>query len=292
MYPALRPDQVAVVVQGDYAAYMNGLYRAWSAARHPDVNGTGHPVGRNLVSEERAEEMRNRLGEVADLLDAEAWHDDCYSPRSSQALLVEILGNLMMADALELVTGAVSEVRPQQIQFEEVCGRTNFDAIIRGVAGEVIATVESKFTEPGFNTCGYPLERCDGTWWSRPNTRLGCPMADPTPNRAIAGRYWTVAQEDWNVPQEPPGEPTPCPLWASYQAAHNLAETRRLSGTAHWLLLYDERNPYFAHERVGWVPRLKRTETRGWHAMSWQQLLRRAVEHVPELRRLQTLHGL
>lgn len=291
MYPALRPAEIGAVIKDDYATYMSGLCEAWSAAGHPDVDGAGHPKRRKLSAEGRAKEMRRRLGEVADLFPAEKWDEDCCSPRSSQALVVEILGSLERVKALHLVTEAIPEATTCQLLFEKQGGPTNFDAVIRDVAGDFTATLEAKFTERGFNPCRYPSKRCDGTWWARPNTRMGCPMAVAPSNRARAQRYWNVAQQDWNVPIEPPEAATTCPLWASYQAAHNLAETRRLSESAQWLLLYDERNPYFTNEEVGWVPKLRAAGTRNWQAISWQQLLRKAVDRAPRLRRLQTLHG-
>jgi len=291
MYPALRPDQIEAVVKEDYNVYIDELYRAWFAAKHPDVDKDGRPKRRNLSTEGRAEQMHSRLGDVAHLVNAMAWHNDCCSPRSSQALLVEVLGNLQTLNALQFVTESFSEAQPYQIEFEQQAGRTVFDSIIRDAAGGVIATVEATFAEPGFRACDYPMERCDGTWWSRPNVHMGCPMAVTPENRVYAERYWRIAQEDWNVPTVPPEEPTICPLWAAYQASHNMAETRRLGESAYWLLLYDERNPYFTNEQVGWVPKLRATGPRNWHAISWQQLLHKAEETVPQLHHLRTLHG-
>jgi hypothetical protein len=75
-----------------------------------------------------------------------------------------------------------------------------------------------------------------------------------------------------------------------YQAFHNLAETERLGSGVVWILLYDNRNPFFADPFSGWVtilrPRVQRARF-----ISWQELLRAARITDGRIETICKLHG-
>lgn len=284
------PQEIASRVTTDYQHYIKEQYRLWGAAGHPDVGPDGKPRRRVLKPAERTALMRERLGAVASYIPENAWHSDCQSPRSSQALFVEVMGVLKEAGLLSVLhpaglTGGCS------IAFEEVHGRTNFDAVLRYADGQVAATIEAKFTEEGFGTCEYPSTgRCDGTWRERPGHHRGCPMATPSRNRATAERYWSTAVRVLGCPEDPPRTPITCPLWASYQMIHNIAETNSANSAAVWTLIYDSRNPYFSDSRAGWVSMLMALRV-PVHLLTWQALLLTAAPASARIRRLKEIHG-
>lgn len=273
-------------IRSIYKAYLRSLQGLWSAARHPDVSRDGKPRAIALPAYARTAFMRERLGSVTNLFPPHRWHDDCYSPRSSQALAVSVLGFLAETGQLDLlVSGA------EKISFEIKKGRTHFDAVLYRQTDSAVATVECKYTEDGLNRCNYPTKGlCDGTWWSRPGLTLGCPMAKATSNRSYAKRYWAVASATFALPSSPPTEPMECPLMMGYQAFHNLAETERLGSGVVWILLYDNRNPFFADPFSGWVtilrPRVQRARF-----ISWQELLRAARITDGRIETICKLHG-
>lgn len=296
----LSPGQVENVVGEAHQQYLKGLFGLWRKMEHPDVDKTGRPVGREISKRELPGLMQERLGEAAKLMPGTEWHADCYSPRSSQALLVAVAGSLVKGGQLDLL-GKVLGLDDQglEISLEEKHGKTHFDGVLRSRGGHILATIEAKFTEPGLNPCHYPesskkhpTPRCDGTWRDRSGTRLGCPMSASPRNRNLAERYWGVLQSDWDLPAKPPSEPMMCPLRGVYQAVHNLAETRRMAPQATWVLLYDERNPYFGHPEVGCVNYLTSMGTRQWRAVSWQQSIGYLGDRLPEAgRRFVELQG-
>jgi len=208
--------------------------------------------------------------------------------------VVHVLGFLTKANRLDLITQKFTHPVPHSVVFEERKGRTHFDAVVRDRNGGIFATIESKFTERGFGTCLYPngtTPRCDGTWWDRPKTVRGCPMATAARNRPTADRYWDTLHDFFGVPTLPPRQPVTCPLWGSYQLVHNLAETQRLDKAATWILLYDDRNPYFTDARVGWAHCLPQVNPRRIWLLSWQRLLEKAVILIPELNQVRRIHG-
>ncbi len=288
----MTPKEIDQTVEEPYARYMQTLYRLWQECGHPDVAPNGHPRSRALTPAERAVLMRERIGPIADRMPADAWQDHCYSPRSSQALFVEVLGVLMECGRLDLLCPE-RVVSDCTIAFEEVTdGRTKFDGIIRSPDGRVILTIEAKFTERGFSPCKYPADGCcDGTWWARPDQYFGCPMATPGRNRATGARYWETAVRVMNIPGQPPLSLQTCPLWSGYQLFHNCAETYALDQSAAWLLLYDERNPYFADPAVGWAERIK-VLAAGLNTLSWQTLLSQVPAGNQRISRLRAKHGL
>lgn len=289
----LNPNEIVEAVKPTYSQYISALHRLWSIGGHPDVHADGRPRAMSLTAVQRAALMRDRIGPMADLIVADAWHKHCYSPASSQALLVEVMGVLCVANLLRLLApGRVPT--GCRITFEEVHGRTNFDAVLRSPEGGVVLTIESKFTERGLNPCEYPTRGlCDGTWWSRPDEHFGCPMATPRANRTTGSRYWETAVRMMGIPDQPPSSPQQwCPMWVNYQMVHNIAETRFLDPSAVWLLIYDARNPYFSDPAVGCAATLIKASGDGVNVLSWQTLLSEASDASPRIQRLRTLHGL
>jgi len=290
----LKPSEINNAVRPKYKDYLQNLYKYWHEADHPDVNQFGQPRSRRIERNKRASLMRERIGHIADKVPTDEWHRDCFSPRSSQALVVHVLGLLAEADKLDLITRDITRLVPHTVAFEKPKGRTHFDAVLCNRNGKILATIESKFTEKGFSNCSYPKganPRCDGTWWARPGIHRGCPMAAAKRNRSTANRYWDALNEYCGVPTSPPRVPETCPLWAPYQAVHNLAETRQLETSARWILLYDIRNPYFTDAHVGWIPQLEQFSKRNIHLLSWQQVFKKVVNRIPELVQVQRLHG-
>jgi hypothetical protein len=222
-------------------------------------------------------------------MEARDWHEDCYSPRSSQALLVEVMGVMHDQHLLGLLhpDGGPNDF---DISFEEVMGWTTFDAVLRR-DGRVVLTVEAKFTEEGFSKCSYPKNgKCDGTWWARPQQHRGCPMATAPGNTATADRFWNVAVQVFGVMDRPPGEDDrqTCPLWAGYQMFHNIAETQSADPDAIWVFIYDDRNPYFSNNTVGWGNVLSGRER--VHVLTWQALLQNMEAHQ-RIQALMATHG-
>jgi hypothetical protein len=284
------PAEIEEIAGAAYQDYLSDLHRLWLAARHPDVDDQGRPRRRDLSETERGLLMQERIGSFAGRMPAGRWHKDSFSPRSSQALLVEVLGALSASGALDIIGLETDDSATFDVALEEHRGKTNFDAVIRG-GSHVVATVEAKFTEKGFNCCTYPVGgRCDGSWWARPGHARGCPMAAAPANRAVADRYWNAAIQVLGIPETPPPSPVVCPLRAGYQIAHNIAETRTLSSRAAWILLYDERNPFFSHPAVGWA-NVCSFDRAGANAVSWQRIFAAAATRVPQLDRLRGLHG-
>lgn len=289
------PHQIKEHCHISWKSYMDGLYERWLANKHPTVNNEGHPISLELSKDDRFNMMRKLVGTTADLLPPDSWHNHSTSPRSSQALVVAILGNLLKYDALGIFESLL-EIETRNIagvRFETKKGRTHFDAIMNSSEGGIVATIEAKFTEEGFGTCRYPLNRCSGFWHEKPGIPFGCPMALPTRNKNTASRYWAIAQE-LGFMKDPPAKAMICPLWAGYQAVHNLAETRYLFANCRWILLYDERNPYFSgnDKFQGWISVLEKLGTLNWSPISWQRLLRACPKEVlSELKVLIRLHG-
>ncbi len=281
------PAQLRAICDSAHAEYMAQLQKLWLAAGHPDVDGEGRPRARRLGAEERAAVMQERLGPIARRLQKDAWHHDCYSPRSSQALFVAVVAALEGAGATDVICGE----RDVQIEFEKTQGRTHFDAVLRACGKKVVGTLEAKFTEEGFGHCSYPArELCDGSWSAREGVHLGCPMAQPRANRATAERYWSVAAAVFLLEAGQPPTPQTCPLWSGYQIVHNLAETRSLDQGAIWTLVYDERNPYFGDPQCGWVSRLK-SLAGSVRTLSWQDLFSAAMQRGCLVDHLKRLHG-
>jgi hypothetical protein len=294
------PQQLDSLFGEAHRSYLAALQRRWLDHRHPDVDATGRPVSRGLPPREtadgharRTEIMRARVGHLADCVPHGRWDEHCYSPRSSQALLIRVVGALLEAGALGLLAElSGTPTPPITTSLEEIVGTTHFDMVLRD-GGTVTATVEAKFVECGFNACSYPKDgRCSGTWRAR-SDRCGCPLAEAHAEDGIA--YWNAVVEHWGLPEEPPDLPVTCPLDATYQAVHNLARTSELNPQAVWLLLYDERNPYFrgGDGHPGLVRLLRSLGTKRWAPISWQELIAASPDRVRNrLRDLEELHGL
>ena len=65
-----------------------------------------------------------------------------------------------------------------------------------------------------------------------------------------------------------------------------------MATTAEWVLLYDERNPYFSNPDVGCIAYLSLMGTKQWKPVSWQQMIHQLGERLPEAaKRVAELQG-
>jgi hypothetical protein len=208
---------------------------------------------------------------LADALPETAWHRHHLSGGSSQTLAVALLSAGRRADpTLSWLPGAEALGRDHVSLFEAVLAphvlnehprQTNVDWLVVGREGVIAA--EAKLTERGFGTCS-----CEG----RADGRCS--------RRVLARPYWRVAERSLEIRRFP--ESRHCPLGTAYQAVRNVAAAQAIAGqdrSAAFLVLYDERNPYFtgAGRWPGWIAILEGLmtySTMRFGALSWQSLLR------------------
>jgi hypothetical protein len=197
---------------------------------------------------------------LAELLPDRLWHQFHRFGGSSQTLAIALLSAATEADqslswlpgaeSLGSVRGGLFEVELAEHVLNERPRQTTIDWLVLGTDGVIAA--EAKFTEKGFGTCSC-RRRSEGV----------------CARRVLERPYWDVAEESLGVR---PGGPR-CALSAAYQPVRNLAAARAIArGRRHgFLLLYDERNPYFTGSGawLGWVAVLGASAL----SLSWQQLL-------------------
>jgi hypothetical protein len=126
-----------------------------------------------------------------------------------------------------------------------------------------VLVAEAKFTERGFGRCSCPGRssgRCSARVLERP--------------------YWATANKSMGLRRRHASGR--CSLSLAYQPVRNVAAAKAIAvgRAATFLLLYDERNPYFAgtEEWPGWVSILQglmRFSDVVFESLSWQALLGR-----------------
>jgi hypothetical protein len=132
-----------------------------------------------------------------------------------------------------------------------------------------VVCVEARFGEDGMGKCSCPAG--------------ASAIADCSQKVLKRLLYWETANDVFFLPDRAAGKPWP--ISSSYQAIRNAAAARALAGDdrqAVFVLLYDERNPYF-HRVDGWpgwpdllsstLKDAERQERLLFHAVSWQELL-------------------
>lgn len=212
-------------------------------------------------------------------------HRFARSGRSSQMLALAILGSAAQRDkslssfwhALALDT-PTSDAQDSLIAFEyelnpsdlgEVPRVTTVDFLAQTQAS--IAVVECKWSERGFGICSC-VKDGDG----RPVAGYDC--ASRVNGRSV---YWQTAFQAFGLPPYRVRH-IPCSLSVAYQIIRSVAAARFLSAgrTPVFVLLYDEKNPYFHEcgEWPGWPKLLRETIRKDsgvlFKAISWQRLLR------------------
>ena len=168
---------------------------------------------------------------------------------------------------VELAESVLNE-RPYQTQIDFLA--TGSDAVV---------ALEAKFSERGFEPCRCK-QRDEGTCSARVYERP----------------YWAVASRELGLRETADR----CPLSLAYQPVRNIAAAQAIAGRARasaFVLLYDERNPYFAGAGrwPGWIVMLdgltQHSQTR-FAALPWQALITRADLDPETVQWAMDKHGL
>jgi len=272
-------EQIDQTCKKSYGVYKRGLekhYRSYFG-EHPEL-ASDHPL--------KAKDLASALPPGADFLEEflpeDQRHLQHLSGRSSQIVALGLLGLAWRRDrSLRWLENALRlpgllrsptptarfevELEPQLLNESPLVSTIDF--LVEDEAA--VICLEAKFGEDGMGRCS-------------------CPAAAPSVaacSKKVLDRplYWETAAEVFFLPERMPGKP--CPIASSYQAVRNAAAARALAGADRrpvFVLLYDERNPYFrqADTWPGWPDLLRRTlqdaESLGrlwFRAVSWQELL-------------------
>jgi hypothetical protein len=262
-----------------YTAYETALrnhYREYFEA-HPDL-ASDHP----LKAKDIAAALPPDTGFLEEFLPQPLRHRHHLSGRSSQVLALAVLGLARSRDpslrwldsGLSLpgllaspAPGSRFEVELEPALLNEYPHVTTIDFLVEDESA--VVCVEAKFGEKGLGPCS-------------------C-KADASATGACSERvldrtlYWETARDVFSLPDRV--DRKPCPISASYQAIRNGAAARALAGPnrrAVFVLLYDERNPYFRQtgEWPGWPALLRsaladaeQLELLTFRAASWQELV-------------------
>ena len=238
-------------------------------ARHIDYFAS-HPERRSrtmvFASRTRRAAFPDEWGHLAGALPARAWHRHHLSGASSQVLALALLASAIQADpSLQWLPGdwtfrsvlSLFEVELAPWVLNEEPRQTSLDWLILDT-GHVIAG-EAKFTERGLGRCSCELR-----------------SAGHCSARVLERPYWDVASREMGLEREM----RPCGLSLVYQAVRNVAAAQAIAAErrAAFLLVYDERNPYFAGvgHWPGWgmmLARLMRDSATVFRTLSWQELL-------------------
>lgn len=267
-------EQVAAECEPSYEAYaetLRGRHRRWP----------------NSPQSARHDVFPEHLSWVSTLLPPELWHDAWWAAKSSQTLALTLLAAacrsrptlcwLPFADQLgrkrvglfevELAEGTLNE-RPHQTQIDFLA-----------IGSDAVVAVEAKFSEHGFTPCSCK-QRDEGICSARVRERP----------------YWTVASRELGLRETA----NRCPLSLAYQPVRNIAAAQAIAGRARasaFVLLYDERNPYFAGAGrwPGWIVMLdgltQYAQTR-FTALPWQALITHAGLDPETIQWAMDKHGL
>ena len=203
--------------------------------------------------------------ELAGVLPERLWHRFHLFGGSSQVLAIALLAAAVKADpSLSWLPGAdtlgarpagLFEVELAADVLNERPRQTTIDWLVLGPRGVIAA--EAKFTEQGFGGCSCE-RRSEGVCSAR----------------VLERPYWDVAEASLGL-RRIEGS---CALSVAYQPVRNVAAAAAIAGghRSTFMLLFDERNPYFAGAGTwpGWVAILT-SLTAEFRSLSWQKLLRR-----------------
>lgn len=280
-WPKDRIDASCYTAYHRYEAEVRHHYEEYFSTK-PELRSPHHPYS----AESHDAALPPGQSTLVKLIPPGGLHTHSLSAKSSQMLALSLLGSAVLREPrlgwLWSVTGMSPAATGRQplVRFEhrlspqdlnEEPNTTQLDMSVE--TESCFVAVEAKWTERGFDTCSC-LAGKEGT---------------PAPGGFCAERvvkrrrYWAAAEEFLDLPYE--RLPLlPCPISPLYQVIRNVAAARQLAGPKRrfgFILLYDERNPYFSGERgwPGWSAvlseQLRGRECRGFHfrAISWQSLV-------------------
>jgi hypothetical protein len=205
---------------------------------------------------------------------------------SSQALLFNLLGPLVANEdypaldaVLEVgdipmrgsVNQATFEYEDRSVFKEHDRQPTSVDLALWTDAGDAVF-IECKFTESGFGGCSSVPERCHGA----------NPLLDFNANCYLTKRgrtYWEVFQRH-HLPGVFDLEAPECPIAGQYQLYRLVGFA--LKKGAHFVLLYDERNPTFVGPGgcySGFLDDLKPAAKAKCHALTIQRAVQALERH-------------
>lgn len=217
--------------------------------------------------------------ELREMIHARELHRWHLSAKSSQTLALGVFGTAMLRDpslnwlaaALDVGLGDDATMTFEHRLSPDALGeqrrQTSIDVLV--TSADSVLCIEAKWTERGLGLC-----RCG----REERSVSGC--LDEIVART---RYWDSAAASLNVKHSPGDR---CKVGTAYQAVRNIAAAQALAGPgrrATFVLLYDERNPYFGgcEGWSGWPSQLDSRMTSGpvrFLGLSWQRLL----GHLPE----------
>ena len=276
---AWTKDEIDAICAKPYGAYVRALTAHYQQyfLDHPEL-ASYHPL--------KAKDLASALPPGADFLEEylpeKLRHPQHLSGRSSQVIALAMIGLAWRRDlsmrSLENVLslpGLLKSLAPK-VSFEvELDSQllnesplvSTIDLLVEDDAA--VICIEAKFGEDGMGRCSCPA---------------GAPaIADCSKKVLQRPVYWETANDVFFLPDRVQGKP--CPISSSYQAIRNAAAARALAGPdrqAVFVLVYDERNPYFhpIDAWPGWPELLTRTLNDAeqlnrlrFRAISWQDLI-------------------
>lgn len=171
------------------------------------------------------------------------WHTQAESPRSSQALAIDVFGTIRMHpqrdEILKAIAGRLGlpQIGPWDVEPEwrdadnRLNERVQTQVDAAAVGGAAIILFEGKFTEPA-GSCSQPVSRdgrpaeCSGAYVPQIGDGLDGVARCALTRKGI--RYWDHAMELYGI--DPMVDHTPCPFrYSSYQWMRNSALAKALA---------------------------------------------------------------
>jgi hypothetical protein len=256
-----------------------------------------HQAWRNVIWDPDATE--NTKEKLSKLISEGNHHKWFRSMNSSQALALSILGNLSVYDSLDCLSDLKDDegenlfgekqifsepfLMEHKIYYLGEPHQTSLDGYI---SGKYRIAIECKFTELEVGTCSrprlkpvdsnYETQYCDGTYSIQKQRKHRCALTE------TGVLYWKYLPaffkwgDDFDL--------NPCPLRKNYQLVRNiLAAGVKEDGSVsiengHVILIYDERNPAFMSQGVGFTAyaetRVSLKQPGMLRKCSWQRITR------------------
>jgi hypothetical protein len=275
-WPVESIDAECAAAYAQYATAVRAQHIAYYATR-PDQRSRHRP----FMARRLADALPPGSQRLTRCIPAASWHRFHLSAASSQVLAASLLAQagepgVWLPGAGPEPAARLFEVELAESVLNERPRQTTLDYV--AAARNWVVVAEAKFTEQGFGRCS-----CAG------RARGRC--AD----RVLERPYWVTARDELGLIRER-GR---CSLSTTYQAVRNIAAASALARgrRATFVLLYDERNPYFsgAGRWPGWVSVLEKLTTSTSvqaTSLSWQRLLRIGVQDRRIIRWAAEKHGL
>lgn len=251
-------------------------------------------------------ESPERLTRLLETIPCRSRHRWFRSMTSSQALAQSVFGNLIVHDQLGILAKVKTESGEPLIGSFPVSAKleygvkylgeprqTDVDVLIRTASGYRVA-IECKLTEPEVGTCSrprlplndrkYEKEHCDGTYTCQHGRNVRCSLS------GLGIAYWRHIPSLFQWASD--CDHKPCPVRETYQLVRNVLaisvdESGKLdAGKGHAVLVYDERNPAFVEDGVGYKAYTQTHEAlrekSTLRRCSWQTILKqlRLVEEL------------